>query len=855
MARRGSADAAQQPAAGADARGRRARLAAPWIVGGLTGVITAVTTSLDAVDVAAPAKLGIVAVVALLAGVAAWGAQQGNDAEPEPAAAPAAPAQLPPVIAHFTGRDASLAELRRAVASEADAGSPASPLVVSVHGPAGVGKSALAARFAHEIAEGYPDGQLYFDLRGEGETRVRPEEVLIGFLLVLGVRLTTDPGGLPELQKLWWTHARGRRLLVLLDNARDADQVRALLPPVGGCAVLVTSRQPLYLRNTFDRRLPEFTERHGVELLARLAGEERIRSDPESAARIVELCGRLPLAISICGGRLAARESWTARELAGRLQDQRRRRLDELEVARDIDKSVRASLALSYADCSQTQRRLLRTFGLLDVPDAQAWVAGALLGVSDLEGDDQLEALVDAQLAECSGTDATGRMRYRLHDLVRLYARERSEREDTGAERRAAIERVLDGYRERAEPVAAARWPQDWQRRTGARAGAPEPGYTATEWLSSERLALLALLGQAAGHEMWALVWRLGRAACSLFHSLRVFWPEWRTVAGLTHTAAERLGDGRSLGIALLERASVEGGQGNVERARGDAYAALDLFTGLRETWWRARALRAVGMSLRDEGNIDEGQRYLIEAIEAFEREGDGWWRARTQRNLAEVRLAQRRYAEARELLEEGLEVFQRNGNRYSEAQTLRALGEVLAAEARSLRASGAHAEAETKYSLAAPVLERAAETFRLRDEQWEEARCLRAAGEVGDPRNGLRELTFVRHAERVLEGLGDTWGVARTRISEGRALGRLGRHAEAAEALGQAVEAFDELGDRWWQARARRTLAEVLLDAGRREQAREPAREALELYRRLGNTAGESRARRVLAHASEPVA
>jgi tetratricopeptide (TPR) repeat protein len=295
----------------------------------------------------------------------------------------------------------------------------------------------------------------------------------------------------------------------------------------------------------------------------------------------------------------------------------------------------------------------------------------------------------------------------------------------------------------------------------------------------------------------------------------------------------------------------VSSGQGQAERALGDQTEALEIFTALREPWWRARALRAVGMNLRDKGNIDDSQRYLIEAIETFESAGDQWWQSRTQRNLAELRLAQRRYEEARELLEDALRVFQDSGNRYSEAQTLRVLGEVLGAEARSLGASGDHVAAEAKYGLAAPTLERAAEAFRFRHEQWEEARCLRAAGEVGDPRNGLRELIFVRQAKDMLEALGDTWGVARTTVSVGLAFGRLGRHEEAAESVRQAMAAFDEMGDRWWQARARRSLAEVLIEAGRYAEAREPAEQALDIYRSLGNAAGESRARDVLARAT----
>ncbi|GAA2080409.1 ATP-binding protein [Actinomadura alba] len=851
MARRASGTVA-----GAERASRATRLAAPWTVGGLTAAVTGLTMSLDLVELPVAARFAVTGGVTLLAGLVAWSTQRaGGSAEIEAAAEDAGhrpPAQLPPVIAHFTGRADSLAELRRLFEdahprrrSRDDA--PTGARVVSIHGPAGVGKSALATRFAHEVASRYPDGQLYFDLRGGGASRVRPEEVLTGFLLALGARLTTAPGGLEELRKLWWTWVRGRRILVHLDNAHDAEQVQALIPPEPGCAVLVTSRQPLYLRNTNDRRLREFTEAQGIELLTRLAGDDRVSDDLASAVAIVELCGRLPLAISICGGRLAARENWSLQEMADRLADERRRRLDELEVAQRIDQSVRASLQLSYDDCTETQRRLLRSFGLLAAPDVQGWAAGELLGVSELEGGDLLEALVDAQLVEHSGVDRTGATRYRLHDLVRLYARERADKEDTVEHRQAAIERVLGGYRERAEQMAAARWPQDWHRQGGG-GGGSRGGTVAMDWLTSERMALLALVDQATGLRLWALVWRLGRASCSLFHSMRVFWTEWRHVAEVTCDAAGRLGDRRAVGIARLERAAVLGGLGQIGRARADAKEALEIFEESRERWWAARALRTVGMTLRDEGNLDEGQRYLLDAIAAFREEGDQWWHARTQRNLGELRLAQRRYDEARELLEQALDVFKSNGNAYSESQTLRALGEVLAAEGRHLRRRGDQRAADAKHAQAAAVLERAAESFRVRSEHWEEARCLRAAGEVGDPRNGLRELAFVRRAENTLEGLGDSWGVARTQLSEGRALGRLGRDADAVGVLWQTVESFRRLDDRWWEARGLRTLAEVLLDAGRAEEAREPAAQALDIYRSLGNEAGVSRARDVLA-------
>ncbi|MFB9840181.1 NB-ARC domain-containing protein, partial [Actinoallomurus acaciae] len=302
-------------ATGPSSRTRRngaLRLATPFAVAALTALVTALTTTLDAFKLPPFARLAIVTGGSVLAGLIALVSQREvRDSvreRPTAVGGAVAPAQLPPVIAHFTGRTDILARLHR-VFTEESAGRRAREwsgcVVVSVHGPGGVGKSALVTRFAHEVAGRYPDGQLYCDLRGAGDVRVRAEDVLTGFLLALGVRLTTDPGGLADLQKLWWTWVKGRRILIFLDNAQFADQVQAIVPPEAGCAVLVTSRQPLYLRNTLDVRLQQFTEPQAVELLARLAGDDRVAADAEAAVRVAALCDHLPLAVSICGGRLA----------------------------------------------------------------------------------------------------------------------------------------------------------------------------------------------------------------------------------------------------------------------------------------------------------------------------------------------------------------------------------------------------------------------------------------------------------------------------------------------------------------------------------------------------------------------
>lgn len=815
-------------------RRRRVPLAAPVAAGLAAAAASILAASLEW-EIPPIAKIGVTATAAILVGLTTWATTEGGRPRRERASleqAPRAPDQWPPVPEHFTGRTEALAELRQVFAGRRKTSELSPPLVASVYGRGGVGKSALMARFGQEVTGWFPDGRLYADLRGVG-----PEEVLIGFLRALGVRLTTDPGGLEELRKLWLTWTKGRRILIGLDNADTGDQVRPLLPADPGCAVIVTSRHPLYLMNTIDTQLSVFSEAQGVELLARLAGGARVVDDLDSAKEIVRICDYLPLAIGICGARLATRATWSLRELADRLADERRR-LDQLELAPRVDKSVRASVQLSYDDCTGIQRRLLRLLSAQTAPDVPGWVAGALLDISVLDGADQLEALVDAQLAECSGTDQTGAMRYRLHDLVRLFAAEMDEER-----RQPAIERVLTGYRHRAEAAAQDRWPQDWSK-AGRRSSTGDQVHAA-DWLNAERLSMLALINLAKELELWELTWGLARAFCSLCHSLRAYWSDWRVAAEIGHEAAVRTGDRRAIAIALLDRAAVLGGSGLAGAER-----ALEVFIELGESWWAARSMRAIGMTLYSNGHLDRAQDYLLGAITGFKGEDDLWWMARTQRNLAELRLAERRPEEARELLEDALEVFKRDGNRYSEAQTLRVYGEVLAAQARGLRREGDTRAADEHFVRAELSLDRATEMFRQRGELWEEARCLRASGEVGNPANGLVELDHVRKAEAMLAALGDSWGVARSAQSAGRVLSRLRRIREADAELRRSVEAFAELDDQWRVAQGLRYLGEAHLDAGDRPAAVGPLAQAREMYRSLGNEAGMRRTLELLRRA-----
>ena len=350
-----------------------------------------------------------------------------------PAAAPPGPApvevvvprQLPADVATFTGREGELARLIGALEAE---DRPA-PVVCALQGAGGIGKSALAVHAAHRLAGRFPDGQLYVDLHGatDGLSPLAPLEVLGRFLRGLGMEPAAVPTDVEEASAAFRSRVAGRRLLVVLDNARDAAQVRPLLPATPGCAVLVTSRRLLAsLDGASHLHLDILPAVDAVELLGRLAGRERVAGEPGPAAEVARWCGWLPLALRISGARLAARPGWPVRALAERLADEQRR-LDELDLP---DVGVRASFAVSHhelvASTDPLDRAAAGAFGLLGVldgADVGVPVVARLLDQPADESERVLERLVDAQLLE---TPSPGR--YRLHDLLRLYAREQRSR-------------------------------------------------------------------------------------------------------------------------------------------------------------------------------------------------------------------------------------------------------------------------------------------------------------------------------------------------------------------------------------------------------------------------------------------
>ncbi|MFC3451101.1 AfsR/SARP family transcriptional regulator [Amycolatopsis speibonae] len=340
--------------------------------------------------------------------------------------------QLPPDIADLAGREGEIAQLSGLLGD--GAGVP----VAVITGEPGAGKSTLAVSTAHRLRRSFPDGQLFVPLAGASKTR-ELADVLGDLLRALGVTGPAIPDDVEARAAVYRGRLADRRVLVVLDDAAGPDQVRALLPGTPGSAVLVTSRLRLSGLAGADRlHLAPLSGDEAMTLLARLAGPDRVGAERADAERIAKACGNLPLALRIAGSRLAMRPGLPLGKLAGRLEDEVSR-LDELQVS---DLQVRGSIALSYQALSPAARRAFRLIGRCRTHDLPAWAVSVLIDTED--ADEAIDELVEASLLQATGLDPTGEQRFRVHDLVRVFATELGRELETHAERVATVTKVSD---------------------------------------------------------------------------------------------------------------------------------------------------------------------------------------------------------------------------------------------------------------------------------------------------------------------------------------------------------------------------------------------------------------------------
>jgi DNA-binding SARP family transcriptional activator/tetratricopeptide (TPR) repeat protein len=486
------------------------------------------------------------------------------------------PTQLPTDIGDFTGRETPVAQLCALLTGEGAGGNPGAVRIAVVNGAGGLGKTTLAVHAAHQVRADFPDGQLYVDLNGASAQPAEPAEVLARFLRDLGVEGDKVPVRVDERAALYRTRLTGRRVLILLDNAQDAAQVRQLLPGSSSCAVLVTTRNrtPDLVSTRFvDLNVLEDIE--ALALFARIVGEERAAAEPDATAEVLVACAGLPLAIRICAARLAARSQWRVATLAGRLRNVHRR-LDELSIG---DLAVRASFQVSYDSLKSPGRgidpaRVFRLLGLWQGSSISLAAASALVGAPEDDTADALETLVDANLLESPAPDW-----YRFHDLLRVYATERAEAEEVESARGEAVERLLRWYLDTAEAAANAVSPGRYlmPREPGAADCLPLEfaGIEhALAWYGDERANVVIATRQAAATGLHDVAWRLPPTLFPVFNR----WNNWadcvtahRVAADSARKAEDRLGEAwvlNQLGFALTKLHQAEA-FGHLERALG----------------------------------------------------------------------------------------------------------------------------------------------------------------------------------------------------------------------------------------------------------------------------------------------
>ena len=527
------------------------------------------------------------------------------------------PAQVPPEPAGFAGRTPELRALHAMLPADEDA-VPSEPQVAVITGTAGVGKTTLAIRFARQVASRFPDGQLYVNLRGfdqSGEP-AEPEVALRDFFEALGVPQRRVPASLEAQTGLFRSLLEGKRMLLLLDNARSTEQVRPLLPASPGCMVLITSRSQLTGLVVAEGAKPVplhmLSGAEASELLERRIGTERVAAEPVAAAELIEQSAWLPLALSVTCARAVTRPGVALADLAAELRDVRGR-LDALETD-DVTTDLRAVFSWSYEKLSARAARMFRLLGVHPGPDISAAVAASLSATALPVARTALAELARASLL---AEEAGGR--FSCHELLRVYAAECAAADESAAEREAARRRLLDHYVRTAEAGSARMYPA----RSRVQLPPPLPDVTpedltsydaALAWFNAEHRVLRAVLAMTAEQGLDDYCWTLGWSWSPILKRRG----QMHEAAALQRTAlaaAYRLDDPVSLAHVHFELGDVSGRLGDFAAGHAHLGRALELFTQLNDQVNAGQVRHYLAMMLDGQDRHAEALEHATEAL------------------------------------------------------------------------------------------------------------------------------------------------------------------------------------------------------------------------------------------------
>jgi tetratricopeptide (TPR) repeat protein/transcriptional regulator with XRE-family HTH domain len=734
--------------------------------------------------------------------------------------AAAAMRSLPRDVASFTGRQRELEQLMEAAASAGG--------VVSIHaigGMAGVGKTAFAVHAAHQLADAFPDGQMFVLLHGHtpGRKPADPADALAGLMLAIGVPAAQVPAGLEARMALWRDRAAGKQLLLVLDDAGSSEQVLPLLPG-GGSLVLVTSRRHLSaLDDAAAISLDILPPGEAAALLVRLAGRAGLSPDDPSVAEIARLCGYLPLAIGMVARQLRHHPAWSAAGRAAELAAA----VDRLELMATENLSVAAAFDLSYANLPSDEQRLFRRLGLHPGADIDGYAAAALDGADLAAARRGLEALYDQYLL----TEPT-RGRYRQHDLIREHARALATREDTGADMDQATARLLDYYQHTAARAGAliARQTRPAAATADGAVPAAVPAFADTEqalaWARADRGSLLACLDHVTRTGQHARVVAL---TAGIAGPLRRDgpWAEAITRHTAAAEAARHLGDRLGQASALTDLGEVRCVTGDYPAAAQALEQALGIFRDLGDRLGEANDLSCLGLVRYMTGDYPAAAQVQEQALEIFRDLGDKRGEANALHHLGIVRWLTSDYSAAAQALEQSLDIYRDIGDRPGQASTLLQLGAVRYSTG--------------DYPAAAQALEQALGLHRDLGDRLGQANALTYLGEV------LRMTGDYRAAIHAQEQAMDIDRELGSRLGEASALHELGTirrltgdYPAAIHAQEQALDIYRDLGIRSGEASALHQLGIVRRLTADYPAAAQALEQALGIYRDLGERDGE---------------
>ncbi|MFD0630843.1 ATP-binding protein [Catenulispora yoronensis] len=724
--------------------------------------------------------------------------------------------ELPPADPQFIGRRPHLQQLRSMLARTANDGRGAP--VLALYGMGGVGKTSLAVQFAEEVREEYPGGVLYLSLgaAGTGGTTSLdapdPATSLGRLLAALGVRAGEVPPEEEARRRLYHDRLVGRRVLVVLDDAKSAAQVRPLLARVRGCATVITSRRPLGLLEADPFTVGGLDEDDLRELLIRQVGAQRVAGEPDAARQIIRACGGLPLALRLVAARLGANKHWTLAELAGRLS------LDEF---RSGDVRVRDAIAVSYADLSARSRQAFRLLTLFPSVSLREWAPAPLLDIPVAEAPLVMEDLVEAQLLERAARGTSNGNEYRFHSLVREYAEECLTAEETAEEQRAALARLGGAFltlAEYAEHLTDPTVPRH------GRAGGTLPShaehwhvddpdllryaeYGPTRWLLGDCRRVGRMVERAHEHQLWDLCWEMSVVLARVLETVYTVWNRWDDVLRAGLSAATRRGDQRAESIIQQGYGVLRHYQDRFDEAEQHFTVSLHLCQEIGHRPGEAYTLRWIGRSHYFAGHFAAAVHDLENALELSRALGNKLAEARVLRDLCEAYAGLRRFSDAEDAIRTALELF-----------------------------AGDAVEQGADWDVRQPA---------------EAARARRDLGVLLNRRYKFTEAEEqLTSAVDTLTALGHWYWRASAVFDLGMLRLRQHRPIEAEALIRQAYETFHNSGYRYWTAVVGRRIGMLRLEQGRVEEAVEYVLPALETFQQLGLGLWESYTLRVLAWA-----